>query len=90
MEACGGNVPGRCADCTCESKVAAVGVLSLRSSVKTVPLMSLDRIREFRFDPAAELIPSESSSSSSSERSSLLLIDSDCSLLARRAALTDD
>ena len=68
---------GRCADWTWESKVAAVGVLSLKSLVKETFLISPDRIRELRFDSDIELFPSESSSSSSSERSSLLVADSD-------------
>lgn len=57
--------------------MAAVGVLSLRSGVKTAPLTSPLRVKEFRFDPTAELTPSESSSSSSSDRSSLLVADSE-------------
>lgn len=89
MEAWGGNVlAGRWAACTCESKVAAVGVLSLMSGGKTAFFVaSLDNVKELRFDPNVELTPSESSSSSSSDLPSPALPCS-CSL-ARRAALME-
>lgn len=73
---------GRC--WACESRLAAVGVFSSGNRTGPFPPFEADRFNELRFDPVAELGPSDSSSSSSSDP----LPPSACSL-ARRAALTD-
>lgn len=69
-------MPGRPAACACDRRVAAVGVLSLRSWKSVEPFTSV-RAREFRVDCPLLLGPSESSSSSSPEPSSPRLEVSD-------------